>query len=792
MSDGKVIIDTILDSSGAVKGLKSLGSAFNTALGVTVGAIGATSAAMVGLGASAVKVGSTFDSSMSQVAATMGFTVKDLQDSTSQASQDMQTLRDFAQEMGSTTVFSASQSAEALNYMALAGYNTQKAMKMLPSVMHLAAAGGIDLAYASDMVTDTSSALGLSMEETEILVDQMATTASKSNTSVQQLGEAMLSVGATAKLMKGGTTEIATALGILADNGTKSAEGGTALRNVLLSLANPKDKAKVWFDELGVSIYDTEGSMRSLKDIFLELSDSMKDFTDEQKTEILGDIFNKTDLGDVNYLLSVSAERWDELGGAIENSKGSAEAMSNIQLDNLTGDITLFKSALEGIQITLSEHLMPTMREFVKFGSEGVQSLNEALKNGGVDEFALTLGDLIAKSASKISLGIPKIIEASSKIIEAFIAGIAENAPEVIASLFEALGSLTDGIIDILPDLLEVGLAMLEMILKGMIENLPDFLDKLVDLFTRIADQLIWYAPILIDSVTELLTKLANELPNKLPIIMPKVVELITVIATALAENVGPILAAIFQIYGAITLAMVDALPQLIEAIPGIIESLCDSIIDSIPDIVEAGITLFSSLLDDIPSIVMSIGKDISTLIQDIVDLILEGTEDIKDTGEQLASSLFNAIEDKIEELSEDIKDLGKDIVKGLASGIEDGLNFVEKATNKVANKIKSIIHFSVPDEGPLSDADEYGPDFMKLLASGIQSNSYRVFDVMEQVAGGISTIIDPNQGIFDMSERIGSGNFGAQIININQPIATVDELSEEFRIMNKYGLMRG
>lgn len=165
---------------------------------------------IVQFGKESIAAGMNFDSSMSQVAATMGKTTAEVQD-----------LREYAQKMGAETVFSATESAQALNYMALAGYDAEKSMSMLPNVLNLAASGGMQLATASDMITDTQSALGLSMEETTELVNKMAKTASSSNTSVSQLGEAMLTIGGSAKKLAGGTTELTTILGILADNGMK-------------------------------------------------------------------------------------------------------------------------------------------------------------------------------------------------------------------------------------------------------------------------------------------------------------------------------------------------------------------------------------------------------------------------------------------------------------------------------------------------------------------------------------------------------------------------------------------
>ncbi len=213
--------------------------------------------------------------------------------------------------MGAETAFSASECAEALNYLALAGYDTEQMCNTLPTVLNLAAAGDIALADASDMVTDAMSALGMGVDEAETMVDQMAKTASTTNTSVAQLGEGILTIGATAKSIKGGTAELNTALGILANNGIKGAEGGTHLRNIILSLQNPTDKAAAQMEALGVSVYDSEGNMRSMNDILGDLNKSMDGMTSAEKSNIIGTIFNKTDLSSVNALLANTGSTWD-------------------------------------------------------------------------------------------------------------------------------------------------------------------------------------------------------------------------------------------------------------------------------------------------------------------------------------------------------------------------------------------------------------------------------------------------------------------------------------------------
>lgn len=457
-----------LDSSDFDRGLKSASQQSETFGGkiksgmATLGKLGAAAAVAggtiaVAFGKSSVDTGMQFDKAMSQVAATMGLTTDQLNSTKVSTDNFSGTLRDFAKYLGSTTVFSANQSAEALNYMALAGYSAEEAVKALPNVLNLAAAGNMDLAAASDMVTDAQSALGLTMDESTEMVDQMAKAASTSNTSVSQLGEAFLTIGGTAKDLSGGTVELSTALGLLADNGVKGAEGGTALRNILLALTPKSKEAADAMQQIGLNAYDANGNMRPLKDIFLDLNKGMEGMTTEEKQNVLATIFNKVDLKSVNALLGTNVDRWDELTTAIENSQGAAEQMAETKLDNLSGDITLAKSAFEGLQIAVSEKVTPTIRELVQGASELFTNLTEQVKEIDIDKLvdkfnelkpilegvAIAVGSLTA--AYEIYQGVQLAWEVATRMKIAMIMGettslwslaaaqIAANAPMLIA-----------------------------------------------------------------------------------------------------------------------------------------------------------------------------------------------------------------------------------------------------------------------------------------------------------------------------------------------------------------------
>lgn len=382
------IIETESKLKHFEKQLRDIGNVKLTALGNQMKQVGdkmqktgkqmsqyVTAPIAAGFGA-AVKTTMDFDTAMSQVAATMGISTKEMETQKVSVDGFSGSLRDLAVEMGSKTAFSATQAAEALNYMALAGYDAETSATMLPKVLNLAAAGNMELATASDMVTDSQSALGLSLDETGTLIDQMARTSSKSNTSVEQLGSAILTVGGTAKMMSGGMTEMNSVLGVLADNGIKGAEGGTALRNILLSLGSPTDKAIKALDELGVSVYDAEGNMKDLRTLMPELAGALDQLTEEERTQAIAAIFNKRDLKSVNALLATSSDRWDELGTALGDAGGAAGQMADTQLDNLGGSLTILKSALEGLAINVGDVLTPFIKRLAEWVTTLVDKFN--------------------------------------------------------------------------------------------------------------------------------------------------------------------------------------------------------------------------------------------------------------------------------------------------------------------------------------------------------------------------------------------------------------------------------
>lgn len=409
---------------------------------------------------SSVEVGRGFDKSMSQVAATMGGTMETLATEVGSVDTAFGTfdgnLREYAQFMGKNTAFSATQAADALNYMALAGYKTQESMDMLPNVLNLAAAGGFDLARASDMITDTQTAFNISAKRTTQMVDEMAKAASTGNTSVEQLGDAFLVVGGLAGDLNGGMVtlkdgtkqsvdgvqELEIALTAMANAGVKGSEAGTHMRNMLLKLSSPTDKGAQVMEELGVKVFDATGNMRSLRDIMGDLRIALSSVTQEEKISAISEIFNARDIASAEALLSAVNEDWDAIGESILNAEGAAQQMADVQLDNLEGDITLFKSALEGMQIALSDAATPALREMTQFATDLIGNLTDAFQ--ALPEPVQTAIGMIGLVGGKVAEMAPMISNFSQSINLARIAAnTAGDAAGSAASGFSLLNPVT-------------------------------------------------------------------------------------------------------------------------------------------------------------------------------------------------------------------------------------------------------------------------------------------------------------------------------------------------------------
>lgn len=320
---------------------------------------------IAGIGTAAIKIGMDFEQSMSKVKAMSGAT-----------NEEMVLLEKAARDAGATTSKSAKDAADALGYMALAGWDTSTSMDALMPVLRLSEAGNIDLAKASSLVTDSMSAMGLTTQELPGYLDIVAQTARSSNTDIDQMAEAYLKVGGTLRGLNIPLEESALALGFLANSGIKGSEAGTALNAVMTNLTAPTGRAKTALDELGFTAFDSEGNFKGLENVLFDLKDKLAGMTEEQRNTYLAMIGGKEHVKDLNALLNGLDDSYDGLKESISGADGALEDVAKTMQDNNKGSITELKSALEELGLKIYDVLKPSIGSIIESIQGFIDKLN--------------------------------------------------------------------------------------------------------------------------------------------------------------------------------------------------------------------------------------------------------------------------------------------------------------------------------------------------------------------------------------------------------------------------------
>lgn len=374
-----------LDISGFLAGLKSAqGEADSatksmaTTIGSNIQGVGksmtttgktlttAVTTPIVGLGTTIAKTSADFESSMSKVSAISGAT-----------GSDLDTLKDKAREMGAKTKFSATESAEAFQYMAMAGWKTQDMIDGIGGIMNLAAADGLDLATTSDIVTDALTAFGLSASDSGHFADVLAKASSNANTNVSMLGESFKYAAPVAGALGYSAEDTAIALGLMANAGIKGSQGGTALRGSLTRLIKPTDDAAELMEQYGLSMTNADGSMKSLGEVMNMLRDKLGGLTEAEQAQATAQIFGQEAMSGMLAIINASDSDYEKLTDAIYDADGAAQQMADTMLDNLSGQITILMSSLQELALQFGEIILPYVKKFVDKIQELVTKFQE-------------------------------------------------------------------------------------------------------------------------------------------------------------------------------------------------------------------------------------------------------------------------------------------------------------------------------------------------------------------------------------------------------------------------------
>lgn len=439
-----------LDISGFLSGLQSAQSQANTAsknIATTIGnnlqsagksmtSAGSTltktvTTPVLGLGTAAVKVTSDFESAMSKVSAISGAT-----------GGDLDALNKKAQEMGAKTKFSATESAEAFTYMAMAGWKTEDMLSGIDGIMSLAAADGLDLATTSDIVTDALTAFGLSASDSGHFADVLAKASSNANTNVSMLGESFKYAAPVAGALGYSAEDTAIALGLMANAGIKGSQGGTALRGSLTRLIKPTDDAAALMEQYGLSMTNADGSMKSLGEVMNMLRDRLGGLTEAEQAQVAAQIFGQEAMSGMLAIINASDSDYAKLTDAIYDADGAAQQMADTMLDNLSGQLTLLKSALEGLAIQFGEILMPYIKQFVTWLQNLTQKLQELTPE---QKEQIVKWAAIAAAIGPVLMVLGKLTSSVGSIITTFgkIPGAIAKAKSAFTAVSAAIGGIS-------------------------------------------------------------------------------------------------------------------------------------------------------------------------------------------------------------------------------------------------------------------------------------------------------------------------------------------------------------
>lgn len=457
---------------GAQNGLSGLGVAGKVggaAVKATAATITTAGAAIGAVGAYSANVGKDFESAMSSVAATADASAK-----------EYTKLENAAREMGRTTSKTAAESANALEYMSLAGWDVDTSISALPSVLRLSEASGMDLARTSDLVTDSMAALGVTVDQLPNYLDIAAKAQNKSNQSAEQLMEAYLNVGGTMKDLGVPIEESAAALGVMANRGRKGGEAGQALSAIMANLTTGTGQAGKMMKKLGISAFDSEGNFIGLQNTLKVVNEALEGTTDKERNAALAALGGKQHVKDLNKLLDGlnttnkdGVSEWDALTAQLNDCNGALEKMAATKIDNLEGDMAILESATQDFGISVYKNMQEPLRGLAQYGTQQMGVLSEALESGGFSGLASAFGGVVADGLVQIADRAPEFIEMASMLVDSLISGIENNEDAIGDSLGKLAVSSASAFVRLMPRVIVVGGKMAAAIALGIIDHLP-------------------------------------------------------------------------------------------------------------------------------------------------------------------------------------------------------------------------------------------------------------------------------------------------------------------------------
>ena len=748
-----------------------------------------------------IKTTADFDAQMSKVQAISGATAK-----------DMEVLETKAREMGESTKFSATESGQAFEYMAMAGWKTQEMLGGIEGIMNLAAASGEELGKTSDIVTDALTALGMSAKESGRFADILAAASSNANTNVSMMGESFKYAAAPAGLLGYSAEDVAVALGLMANAGIKADMAGTSLRNMFNRMAKPTKESAMAMERLGLELYDDTGKMYSLRQIMdqlrqgfvninmpLEEYNEQLDLLDSQLAagEITQKAYEKT-LEELNLqafgaegaekaraaamlggtramsglaaIASASAEDYAQLTDAVDGSSqafarledgsvvplnealksgqkiieqynGAAEAMAKTMQNNLTGDITILKSQLQELAISLGTLLMPMIRDVVS----RIQSIVDWLNNlDDAQKMQIMKIAAIVAAVGPALLIIGKVITAIGTIISAI-----GSVVSVIGGLITAISAIAA------PVLIVVGvIAALVAAFVYFYNTNEEFRGKVQEIWENIKTAVssffetckAWF-----DAFVTWISPIVDAVSGA----MSAIFELVSTIAGLLFDGIK----AKLEENKAFIQAAMDYIKLIFSAAWTVITSGVKFALEAIKTIFTTVFNVIKNLAKAFTAVLKGDWKSALEFLKTAATTALNGVKQLFSNFKDTLANVFTGIKDNMLKW-------GREMIENLIKGIKDKIQGVKDAMNGVGDAIKERIHFTHPDVGPLKDFPKWAPDMMQQFAQGITDNQGLITSAVNQ-----SFDLKPYIMSLDKSARMMASNTAPDVVSANNDV---------------------
>ena len=602
------------------------------------------------LATTVVSTGKDFDSAMSKVSAVSGAT-----------GSELDALRQKAKEMGASTKFTASEAADAFNYMAMAGWKTGDMLDGISGIMNLAAASGSDLATTSDIVTDALTAFGLSAADSGRFADVLAAASSNANTNVEMMGATFKYAAPVAGALGYSIEDTAVAIGLMANAGIKADQAGTSLRSIMQRLASDTGGAATAAKALGVEISNADGSMRPLSDVTSELRTAFSKLSQEEKVNAAKTIAGANAMSGLLAIVNSSDADFEKLTSAVNNSSGAAENMANTMLDNLGGALTILKSEWEATTLALYE--------------------------GDMTGFFTNLGKVLKDVGKLIVEAMPTIVDGLMSVIDA----VAQDVPQMLIQIAPVI---MNGILDVFNYLMMNAGMLVQSLIDLFLQVANTVIERLPEIFTSVVDgimgvlitlsepqnlQLILQAALtLLLKIVEAIPQMITSLANCLPTIIDNIITFLTDPAT-----IGMIFEAAVQLF----FALVTAVPQILGSLVGALGSIFESAWNAITGIFSGAGEWFGNIFqgawDGIKNIFSAVGGFFSGIWNTITSIFSV----VKDW----FRNMFQGAVDNIKNVFSVIGGFFSNIWNGIKNVFSGTINFFKNIFQGAWNAITGI-----------------------------------------------------------------------------------------------------